>query len=63
MKKRALTTGANVVMRGLWGSKRNKMKITRQRLKEIIKEEITKYERDALMMDDEDGNMYATLVT
>ncbi len=31
------------------------MKITRQRLKEIIKEEITKYERDALMMDDEDG--------
>ena len=31
------------------------MKITKQRLKEIIKEELTKYEREALMMDDEDG--------
>ena len=31
------------------------MKITKQRLKEIIKEELTKYEREALMMDDKDG--------
>ena len=31
------------------------MKITKQRLREIIKEELTKYEREALMMDDEDG--------
>ena len=31
------------------------MKITKARLKEIIKEELSKYEREALMMDDEDG--------
>jgi len=31
------------------------MKLTKQRLKEIIKEELTKYEWDALKLDDADG--------